>query len=235
MIRKMVEIDEKKCTGCGLCAEACRENAIQMINGKAKLIRDDYCDGLGNCLPVCPANAITIIEREAIPFDKEAVSHQATVNNMTNVPSGCPGKQAKTLRRNTSNPIIELSRESQTSELMQWPVQLKLVPVNAPFFDNCNLLIAADCTAFAYNNFHRDFIKKHVTLIGCPKLDQEDYSKKLTDILRNNSIKSVKIVRMEVPCCKGIENAAIQALSDCGKMIPWQVIVISTDGSIIEE
>ena len=194
MIRKIITIDENKCNGCGACAAACHEGAIEMVGGKAKLAREDYCDGLGDCLPECPTGAITFEEREAPAYDESAVSRQ----------------------------------------LQQWPVQIKLVPTKAPYFDNANLLIAADCTAYAYGNFHQEFIRNRITLIGCPKLDSVDYSEKLTAIIRDNNIKSVTVVRMEVPCCGGIENAVKTALQASGKFIPWQVITISTDGKILD-
>lgn len=212
MIRRMIQIDEGKCNGCGACAEACHEGAIAMIEGKAKLMRDDYCDGLGDCLPTCPTGAITFVEREAAEYDKKAVEANKLKKQQTAAPLPwrCP------------------------SELCQWPVQIKLVPLTAPYFENANLLIAADCTAFAYGNFHRDFIQNKVTLIGCPKLDEGDYSEKLTEIITRNNIKSVTIVRMEVPCCGGIEHAAKKALQSSGKFIPWQVVTISTDGEILK-
>lgn len=200
MIRKIIQIDESKCNGCGLCAKACHEGAIGIAGGKAKLLRDDYCDGLGDCLPQCPTGAITFVEREAAAYDEKAV----------------------------------MENKSRISQLRQWPVQIKLVPVNAPYFDGADLLIAADCTAYAYSSFHQDFIRGKVTLIGCPKLDSVDYSEKLTEIISENNIKSLTIVRMEVPCCGGIRNAAITALKSSGKMIPWQVITISTDGKILD-
>lgn len=200
MIRKIIQIDEEKCIGCGLCAKACHEGAIGMVAGKAKLLRDDYCDGLGDCLPACPTNAITFIEREAAAYDEAAV----------------------------------MENKSKTSQLTQWPVQIKLAPVNAPYFNQAHLLIAADCTAYAYANFHQDFIRNRITLVGCPKLDATDYSIKLTDILKNNPIQSVTVVRMEVPCCGGIERAVTLALQQSEKFIPWQVVTISTDGRILD-
>ena len=198
MIRRIIQIDEEKCNGCGACAAACHESAIGMVDGKAKLLRDDYCDGLGDCLPACPTGAITFVEREAAAYDEAAV-----IRN----------------RR----------------PLQQWPVQIKLAPVNAPYFDGAKLLVAADCSAYAYGDFHNRFIKGHVTLIGCPKLDNVDYSEKLTEIIKNNNIKSVTIVRMEVPCCGGLELAAKKALQESGKFIPWQVVTLSLDGQILDE
>lgn len=231
MIRKIIKIDEEKCNGCGLCVNACHEGAIAIENGKAKLIRDDYCDGLGNCLPVCPANAISFEEREALEYDEEAVKKNSQKNETKHF-SSCPGTMARNLTRpNTNKASNDVPVQS---ELKQWPIQIKLAPVNAPYFDGCNLLIAADCTAFSYGDFHKRFIRNHITLIGCPKLDSGDYSEKLTEIIKRNNIKSVKVVRMEVPCCGGIEYAVKQALKDSGKMIPWQVVIISTDGEIIE-
>lgn len=234
MKRKIIKIDENKCNGCGLCADACHEGAIKIINGKAKLIRDDYCDGLGDCLPVCPTEAITFEEREAAAYDKKAVEENMKRKNKSKLPCGCPGTHSKRIDHHGLENKANVKNEIVNSYLSQWPVQIKLVPINAPYFDNANLLIAADCTAFAYGNFHSDFIKNHVTLIGCPKLDSNDYSEKLTEIIKNNNIKSVKIVRMEVPCCQGIENAVITALKNSGKMIPWQVNVISIDGKILD-
>ncbi len=230
MIRKIITIDEEKCNGCGACAEACHEGAIEMVNGKAKLTREDYCDGLGDCLPACPMDAIHFEEREA-PAYNEAAVHRAKMQKHAKLPCGCPGTQAKAIRREA--PIATKSA-AVMSQLSQWPCQIKLVPVNAPYFDGANLLIAADCTAYAYGSFHSEFIRGHITLVGCPKLDEGDYTEKLTAIIANNDIKSVKIVRMEVPCCGGIENAAKRALQASGKFIPWQVVTISTDGKIIE-
>lgn len=238
MKRKIIKIDENKCNGCGLCADACHEGAIKIIDGKARLIRDDYCDGLGDCLPVCPTEAISFEEREAAAYDKEAVEKNMKQQNKEKLPCGCPGTHSKRINRNEYENKVNIKQNDKdnfmNSYLSQWPVQIKLVPTNAPYFDNANLLIAADCTAFAYGNFHSEFIKNHVTLIGCPKLDNNDYSEKLTEIIKNNNIKSVKVVRMEVPCCQGIENAVIMALKNSGKMIPWQVNIISVDGKIID-
>ena len=234
VVRNIIKIDEDKCSGCGLCANACHEGAIQMADGKAKLIRDDYCDGLGNCLPVCPAGAISFEVREAKAYDENAVNANKAKSSCSSS-GGCPGSMAKAISRNPAqSPAPEHTGETY-SELTQWPVQIKLVSVNAPYFDGANLLVAADCTAFAFGDFHRRFIKNHITLIGCPKLDDIDYTEKLTAILKNNNIKSVKAVRMQVPCCGGIEHAVKQALIDSGKMIPWQVVVISADGRILEE
>jgi len=228
MKRQIIQIDEEKCNGCALCAVACHEGAIAMVNGKAKLIREDYCDGLGDCLPSCPTGAITFIEKETLPYDEEAV--QAHLQNKQEQAHTCPSMQFNGERKvshTQTNTNIE-------SELRQWPVQIKLAPINAPYFENANLLIAADCTAYAYANFHQDFIRNHITLIGCPKLDEGDYSEKLYQIIAQNNIKSVTIVRMEVPCCGGIENAAKRALQESGKFIPWQVVTISTDGKRLD-
>lgn len=230
MIRRIIKIDTNKCNGCGLCAEACHEGAIGMIDGKAALLREDYCDGLGDCLPACPMNAIMFEEREAPAYDEEAVRKAKMEKMGIKQPCACPGNQSKTMQRGQSNGF-PLGVESQ---LMQWPVQIKLVPVNAPYFDGANLLIAADCTAYAYGNFHADFIRNRITLIGCPKLDSGSYVEKLTAIIANNNIKSVTIVRMEVPCCGGIEFAAKQAIQASGKFLPWQVVTISTDGRILD-
>lgn len=241
MIRKIIQIDEDKCNGCGACAKACHEGAIKMINGKAKLIRDDYCDGLGDCLPACPTAAITFVEREALPYDEEAVNkNKQNQNNSNNkqpekMPCGCPGTFAKSFKREASTNQPENQNSSPiTSQLRQWPVQIKLANVNAPFFNNSNLLIAADCAAYAYADFHGRFMKNKVTLIGCPKLDSVDYSDKLTEIIKNNEIKSVTVVRMEVPCCGGIEAAVKKALQQSGKFIPWQIVTVTTDGNLIE-
>lgn len=213
MVRRVIQIDEEKCNGCGICAEACHEGAIGIVDGKAKLLRDDYCDGLGDCLPNCPVGAISFIEREAAAYDEAAVQEnkKKQMQAMGQAPvGGCPGSRMRQLERkpaeenqNAGSPV--------SSQLRQWPVQIKLAPVNAPYFDGAKLLIAADCTAYAYGSFHQDFIRGKVTLIGCPKLDDVDYSEKLTEIIRNNDIKSVTVVRMEVPCCGGLEHAAVTA------------------------
>ena len=300
MIRKIIQISEDKCNGCGACATACHEGAIAMVNGKAKLIRDDYCDGLGDCLPACPTGAITFVEREAAAYNEAAVlenkkkpgkaqSGVTAGENPGQIRSGCPGSAARTLQARQAQAdgaagathgqphsgcpgsaartlqarqaqadgaagatqgqaqagaaqvqheaaayAGSVTREPQ-SMLSQWPVQIKLVPVNAPYFDGAKLLIAADCTAYAYAAFHEKFIKGHITLIGCPKLDDINYADKLTAIIRENNIKSVTVVRMEVPCCGGLEAAARQALQNSGKFIPWQVATISVDGKLLDE
>lgn len=218
MIRKIIHIDQEKCNGCGACANACHEGAIQMVDGKASLIRDDYCDGLGDCLPACPTGAITFEEREAAAYDHEAVQKHLAAQ----------GKVSQ------ESQLSHQAKAPQESQLSQWPVQIKLAPLTAPYFDQAHLLIAADCTAYAYASFHQDFIRGRVTLIGCPKLDAVDYTEKLTQILRQNSIKSLTIVRMEVPCCGGLEHAATQALKASGRFIPWQVVTIGIDGRILE-
>ncbi|MBO5891346.1 MAG: 4Fe-4S binding protein [Oscillospiraceae bacterium] len=229
MIRKIIQIDEEKCNGCGACAKACHEGAIGMVDGKAKLLRDDYCDGLGDCLPTCPTGAISFVEREAAAYDEAAVL--AAKGKVASLSGGCPGAQAKTMERQQEN----ANPARVESQLRQWPVQIKLAPMQAPWFHGADLLVAADCTAYAYANFHQDFIKGHVTLIGCPKLDAIDYSMKLFRILENNDIRSVTMVRMEVPCCGGIEYAVKKAVQDCGKQIPCNVVVISTDGKVISD
>ena len=235
MIRKIIQIDAEACNGCGLCAEACHEGAIALVDGKATLLRDDYCDGLGDCLPICPTGAISFVEREALEYNEAEVKSNMEQKKAENLPCGCPSTNARELVRNPApRATVKPTAEAATSQLGQWPVQLKLVPVYAPYFDGAKLLIAADCAAYAYANFHEDFIKGSITLIGCPKLDEGDYAEKLTEILRQNNIKGVTVVRMEVPCCGGIEHAVIRALQSCGKMIPWQVVTISTDGSVID-
>lgn len=275
MVRKIIQIDEAKCSGCGACAAACHEGAIGMVEGKAKLLRDDYCDGLGNCLPACPAGAISFVEREAAAYDESAVreaqmqkmqtpnaqpqdqqtqcthAHDAqTQDEQTQpappLPCGCPGTHARQIQRTEAQSHASCSCGTQTdaaedaaaacchapSRLLQWPVQIKLVPARAPYFDGAALLIAADCTAYAYGNFHERFIRNRITLIGCPKLDEGDYAEKLTAIIRDNDIQSVTIARMEVPCCGGLEAAAKAAIQASGKMIPWQVAIVSTEGNV---
>lgn len=234
MIRKIIRIDEEKCNGCGLCAEACHEGAIGMINGKAKLLREDYCDGLGDCLPACPAGAIRFEEREAKKYDEIAAKKNKLGKQKEMLDFGCPGTQSRAICREAEGEFVSFNRNENKSQLSQWPVQIKLAPVNAPYFNDANLLIAADCTAYAYGDFHNRFIKNKITLIGCPKLDEGDYSEKLTEIIKNNRIKSIMVVRMEVPCCGGIENAVKRALQNSGKLIPWQVVTISTDGKIMD-
>ena len=233
MLRKIIKIDQNKCNGCGACAAACHEGAIEMVNGKATLTREDYCDGLGDCLPACPVDAITFEMREAPAYDEAAVKRAQQAKAAAKLPCGCPGSSAKTLDRTAAQPAAT-APAACPSQLAQWPCQIKLVPVNAPYFDGAHLLIAADCTAYAYGNFHQQFIRNRITLIGCPKLDEGDYAQKLTRILAENDIRSVTIVRMEVPCCGGLENAAKRALQASGKFIPWQVVTISTDGRILE-
>jgi len=232
MIRKIIKIDEEKCNGCGACAAACHEGAIEMIGGKAKLTREDYCDGLGDCLPSCPVDAITFEEREAPAYDEAAVLAEKKKKEAAPLPCGCPGTQSKAIKREGA--ACSVSSAPVSSQLSQWPVQIKLVPVNAPYFDGANLLVAADCTAYAYGNFHNEFIRNRITLIGCPKLDEGDYAEKLTAIIRSNNIKSVTVIRMEVPCCGGIENAVKRALMASGKFIPWRVVTVTTDGRLIE-
>ena len=253
MLRKIIKIDESKCNGCGACASACHEGAIAMVNGVAKLTREDYCDGLGDCLPACPTGAITFEMREAPAYDEAAVKKAQLQKKLMQelgggMPCGCTGSQAKAIRHeNTEYESGSASSASTTSSvssasplqgvpsrLSTWPVQIKLAPVNAPYFSGADLLIAADCSAYAYGNFHNDLIKNRVVLIGCPKLDEGDYSEKLKAIIAGNDIKSVTVVRMEVPCCGGIEMAARRALQESGKFIPWQVVTISTDGRVLD-
>lgn len=233
MLRKIIQIDKDKCTGCGACAEACHEGAIGMVDGKAELLRDDYCDGLGDCLPTCPTGAITFVERDTDAYDEQAVMQNKMNKQGETLPCGCPGTHSKAIEHKEAEPCACHTQETP-SQLRQWPVQIKLAPINAPYFQNANLLIAADCTAYAYGDFHNTFIKNKITLIGCPKLDSVDYSEKLTAILKNNNIKSLTVVRMEVPCCGGLENAVKTALMNSGKLIPWRVVTISTDGKILE-
>lgn len=238
MIRKIIRIDEEKCNGCGLCAEACHEGAIDIIDGKAKLVRENFCDGFGDCLPNCPAGAISFEEREAPAYDEQAVKNAQEAKKMEAMKQmhpagGCPGSQMMQFSK-TKEAEAPAMTGRPVSRLAQWPCQIKLLPVRAPFFDGARLLIAADCTAYAYANMHEDFMKGKVTIIGCPKLDAVDYSEKLTGIIANNDIKSVTIVRMEVPCCGGLQKAAETALKNSGKFIPWQVVTISRDGQILE-
>jgi NAD-dependent dihydropyrimidine dehydrogenase PreA subunit len=257
MKRKIIHIDRNLCNGCGACASACHEGAIEMVDGKAVLTREDYCDGLGDCLPACPTGAITFEEREAPAYNeaavlaakaqKEAETHAQTksilkpaspamlahgVHGGGKLPCGSPGSNSKRIVRDESS--CSVSSTPVTSRLSQWPVQIKLVPVNAPYFDGANLLIAADCTAYAYGNIHEEFIRGRVTLIGCPKLDEGDYAEKLTAIISKNNIRSVTILRMEVPCCGGIENAAKRAIQASGKFLPWRVVTVTADGRLIE-
>ena len=247
MIRRVIEIDRDKCNGCGACAAACQEGAIGMVDGKAALLRDDYCDGLGNCLPHCPTNAITFVEREAAAFDEKAVAAaqlakkaEALIGSAPVTRSGCsgsaplnlggcPGGRAAELN---GNPADVSMQSAAASRLMQWPIQIKLLPVQAPFYQGAKLLIAADCTAFSRADFHERFMKGHITMIGCPKLDEGDYAEKLTEIIRLNDIREVTIVRMEVPCCGGLQRAAETALRESGKFLPWQVVTLGRDGTI---
>ena len=230
MIRKIIQIDEDKCNGCGACAAACHEGAIAMVDGKAQLMRDDYCDGLGDCLPACPTGAISFVVREAAAYDEAAVL-AAKAKKEETLPCGCPGTAAKAIHREEVPASI---CQTPASQLRQWPVQIKLAPVNAPWFDGADVLVAADCTAYAYGNFHQAFIKGRITLVGCPKLDSVDYAEKLTEIFKNNHIRSITVVRMEVPCCGGMENAVKRALQLSGKSIPCNVVTISTDGRILD-
>ena len=259
MIRQIIHIDEEKCIGCGLCADACHEGAIAMVNGKAKLMREDYCDGLGDCLPACPADAISFVTREAPAYDAaavEAAKAKKTTSELkiTNAPihtgcpgsraqsfaqtpvhTGCPGSAAKSLQTAHTCPG-SASRDLEavgSSALSQWPVQIKLVPINAPYFNGADLLIAADCTAYSYSRFHEDFIKGRITLIGCPKLDDGDYSEKLTEIFASNEIKRIHLVRMMVPCCGGLSKAVTNAIAACGKQIPCTITTISPQGEIL--
>lgn len=232
MIRKIIRIDDNKCNGCGACAAACHEGAIGMIEGKARLLRDDYCDGLGDCLPVCPTGAISFVEREAAAHDEQAVQANMQKRRQLNAAGGCPGSRMQRLQ-----PVQQVASSGvvqSASQLGQWPCQIKLVPVNAPYFAGAKLLIAADCSAYAYARMHDEFMRGKITLIGCPKLDNTDYSDKLTQIIQSNDIRSVTVVRMEVPCCGGLEMAAKKALQASGKFIPWQVVTISIDGKILE-
>lgn len=231
MLRKIIKINEELCNGCGACATACHEGAIEMIDGKAKLTRENYCDGLGDCLPACPTNAISFEEREAPAYDEAAVEKAKALKAQAASSCSCPGTQCKTV---THEPTVNTAVSTCESQLSNWPVQIKLAPITSPYFDGAKLLIAADCTAYAYGNFHNDFMRNRVTLIGCPKLDSVDYTEKLTEIIKRNDIKSVTITRMEVPCCGGLENAVKRALQASGKFIPWNVVTISSDGKILD-
>ncbi len=231
MIRQIIRIDENKCNGCGLCADACHEGAIEIVDGKAKLIRENFCDGLGDCLPNCPTGAISFEQREAQPYDLSAVEESR--KNKEDTAKGCLGAEARKIDSEEGK-IPASAVPGSVSRLKQWPVQIKLLPVRADFYEDAKILIAADCTAYAYAGMHEDFMKGRVTLIGCPKLDAVDYSEKLTAIISNNNIRSVTIVRMDVPCCGGLQRAAEKALKDSGKFIPWQVVTISRNGKVLE-
>ena len=237
MIRKIIHIDEEKCSGCGLCASACHEGAIDIVDGKAKLVRENFCDGFGDCLPACPAGAISFEEREAPDYDEKAVKEAKERTHMDEKKhmhheGGCPGSVVTQFQQRNEEAPVPAGKP--VSRLAQWPCQIKLVPTQAPFFDGAKLLIAADCTAYAYANMHEEFMRGKVTIIGCPKLDDVDYADKLTAIIRDNDIQSVTIVRMEVPCCGGLQQAAQNALQASGKFIPWQVVTISRDGRILD-
>lgn len=233
MKRRIIEIDQEKCNGCGACAQACHEGAIGMVNGKAQLLRDDYCDGLGDCLPACPTGAITFVEREAAAYDEQAVKENQRKKQQAQ--GGCPGQRMRQFSRPAPAAHSPSLPGERVSQLAQWPCQIKLAPVNAPYFDGARLLIAADCAAYAYAGIHEDFMAGKVTLIGCPKLDNVDYSEKLSQIIAHNDIQSVTILRMEVPCCGGLEMAAKKALQQSGKFIPWQVVTLSVDGKILDK
>jgi Fe-S-cluster-containing hydrogenase component 2 len=238
MKRNIITIDEDKCTGCGLCITACHEGALELIDGKAVLVSETYCDGLGNCLPECPTGAIQIVEKEAAEFDDEAVKlrQAGKKKEEQKVPCSCPSTHAKTFARKESGATKteKPEKEEQQSELRSWPIQIQLVNPMAPFFEGADLLIAADCTAYSYAGFHDKFMKDKITIIGCPKLDDTDYADKMTEILENNEINSVTIVRMEVPCCGGIVNSFKQALQKSGKIVPWQIVTITTDGEVMK-
>lgn len=259
MKRDIIQIDDSLCNGCGLCIKGCHEGALALVDGKARLISESYCDGLGACLPECPTGAISIVSRDAATFDEEAVQARTQTMSPAAAPAqvkqdkpplrGCPGSQARVLQQKKNESRLPATGANArvvhegpsaplaapVSELKQWPVQIKLMNTAAPYLDGARLLIAADCAAYSRASFHQDFMRGRITLIGCPKLDQVDYSEKLTAIFRQNEIKSIMVVRMEVPCCGGLDHAVRQALMNCGKMIPWQVVTLATDGSILDE
>ena len=234
MIRKIIQIDEEKCNGCGACAAACHEGAIGMVDGKAKLLRDDYCDGLGDCLPACPTGAITFVVREAAAYDEAAVQaakRQDGPGALPDLPCGCPGSMARTLR--PQGPEEPQPAAAPVSQLRQWPVQIPLVPVQAPYYQGADLLVAADCSAYAFADMHRQFIRGRVVLVGCPKLDSADHTEKLTAILSRNDVRSVTVVRMQVPCCGGLERAVRTAVARCGRPVRCEVVTLSAEGKII--
>lgn len=233
MKRNVISIDEEKCIGCGLCVNTCHQDALQLIDGKAKLVSETYCDGLGRCLPTCPTGALKIIEKEVVKIEFKREDKMSTDKKDT-LACGCPSTHMKEIKTSKDQVQITHQVNEVQTELMQWPCKIKLLPVDAPYFDGAKLLIAADCTAFANANVHSKFMKNRITLIGCPKLDGVDYSEKLTEIIKNNDIKSVDVLRMSVPCCGGMETAVKQALINSGKMIPWRIVVLSTDGEILD-
>lgn len=238
MIRQIITIDEHLCNGCGLCVSACHEGAIGLVDGKAKLLRDDYCDGLGDCLPACPTGAISFEEREAAPYNEEEVLRNReaeAAKTSAHLSSGCPGTRMRSFERPQEEQATRFQVHEPVSNLEQWPIQIKLVPTNAPYFEGAHLLVAADCTAFAHADFNQKYMKNKVTIIGCPKLDEGDYADKLTTIIRDNDIRSVTIARMEVPCCGGLENAVKTALKNSGKMIPWHVVTLAMNGKELSE
>ena len=233
MVRQIIHIDEEKCNGCGLCAKACHEGAIEMVNGKARLMRDDYCDGLGDCLPECPTGAIRFVEREAAAYNEQAVREKKEREAKKQPAGGCPGARIRTLNAQAAETAAQPAAAG-ISRLAQWPCQLRLAPVKAPYFDGARLLVAADCTAYACAGMHEEFMRGRVTLIGCPKLDAADYAEKLGEILRLNDVRSLTVVRMEVPCCGGLARAAEEALRASGKLLPWQVVTLSVDGKVLD-
>ncbi|MBN2557503.1 MAG: 4Fe-4S binding protein [Clostridia bacterium] len=238
MKRAIIHIDEEKCNGCGLCISARHEGALQLVDGKARLILESYCDGLGDCLPECPKGAITLEERDAAEYDEEAVKARTVetpCHSSETLECGCPGSQTRTIHHESTNSKDQGNTSfSIPSQLRQWPVQIKLVPTRAPFFNNARLLVAADCTAYAYAGIHTDFIRDRITIIGCPKLDMTDYTEKLSAIIKNNDIRSITVLKMEVPCCSGLSNSVRNAMVDSGKYLPWNVVTVTTDGQLIE-